>query len=559
MKPLPLIIGLVALVGVVVCGFVGMQEFKRMESDLLGLKSSLKESAKEAEARIQKAKEEADARTKELEAQWKAEQKKLLASLKKKADKSEITKISQEQTNEIIKKVEDSVVFVHVGMKGAGSGFAVNDTGMMLTNCHVVQEVQRLSVMTWQEDWVSADVVARDPVADLAILQITDEGMDMLKGVNRIPKGLKFANSDEVKVGDRIFTLGAPRMLTRTVNAGQVSNVDRYLQGLPILNKVSGLYNLYIQVDAGVMPGNSGGPSVNIKGEVIGVNTRANHDNALEGFVVPSNFAKDRMESLLNAPDKTNHYNTLGFEFEPFARRREEASSPMRLLPLDYDAGLLVGRVFQNSPAFKAGIRSNDLILEINGARVNCDDNGKVVAYRRDVAFGKPGSEYDLMVKHLDVRDATGKVQQVGATEKISVKILSEEEYMLPVGMLAMRAYVHVASSSEVPSEYEGAVKVAEMFNMGDMQMFKLNFTNSADYPLLVGDLVVQVEETRIKNIGTLSEAFTQITTTQRRWPNQLVVYREGKKVIVPLRQMQQPVVQQGGNQVNPNRKTEIF
>ena len=551
MKPLPLILGIVALISAAGVGLVSSQEIGKLGAEISSLRSELKKTSETSETSLEKIQDKAAQSENELKEQIAEQKKTLLAALKKKPDRSEISKISEEDTHALIQKVQDGVVFVKTG-QGAGSGFVVNDEGRMLTNCHVVQSFTSVSIMTWSEDWVSADVVARDPVADIAILQITPECMDRLKKLSALPKALKFADSETVKVGDRIFTMGAPHELTKTVNAGQVSNIERYLPGLPILNKVSGLYNIYFQVDAGVMPGNSGGPSINMKGEIVGINTRANYTNESEGFVLPSNFVKDRMESLLNSPDKVNRYNTLGFDFEPFTRRSEEAAANIRLLPEEYESGLIIGRVFQDSPAFRAGIRSNDLILEINGGKVNCDARCKVVAYRRDVAFGKPGSEYDLKIKHLDFRDPMGRVVQEGAIEKLSVRVVSEEDYSLPVAIPAIRAYVNVAPQSEVPTDCEGAVKISEMFNPMDMNNMKINAFNSADYALMAGDLVVQVEEQSVKDLGTMSEAFKQILS-QRRFPTALTVIREGKKVVLPLRQqMRQPPR-------NQPRKTEIF
>lgn len=552
MKPLPLILGIVAVVCAGVVGLMSSQEISKLESQLASLRGELDKATKASEDALEKFEEKSVQADMELEKKLAAQKKTLLASLKKKADRSDISAISQEDTHALIQKVQDGVVFVKAG-PGAGSGFVINDEGRMLTNCHVVQDLNSVNIMTWQEDWASADVVARDPVADIAILQMTPECMDRLKKLSAMPKALAFADSSTVKVGDRIFAMGAPHELTKTVNAGQVSNVDRYLPGLPILNKVSGLYNIYFQIDAGVMPGNSGGPCINMKGEIVGINTRANYQNEIEGFVLPSNFVKDRVEGMLSAPDKVNRYNTLGFEFEPWSRRSEEAAYNQRLLPQDYDSGLLVGRVFQDSPAFKAGVRSNDLILKFNGGPINCDSKGKVVAYRRDVAFGKPGSEYDLKIKHLDLRDPTGKIIQEGPIEDLTVKILSEEEYSLPVPIPPIRAYVNVAAASDVPSEFEGAVRIAEMFNPYDINNMKVTPFNSGDYALSAGDLVVLVEEQPVKDLGAMSEALKQIMMA-RRFPSALTVIRQGKKTVLPLRQQQA--------RQNPRaqgRKTEIF
>jgi S1-C subfamily serine protease len=294
------------------------------------------------------------------------------------ATSRDLTFTLETERKRVIKKAQVNVVHV-VAEKNKGSGFFINDQGWILTNCHVVGRSKEVKVMNWKEQWTVAKVLARDPVADIALLEI-----DVTKLEERAP-GATLADSDIVEVGDFIFTLGAPHGKIKTVNGGQVSNNSRYLKGLNILDERSGLHSLYLQVDSGIFPGHSGGPTINMRGEVIGINTRANIKDGAQGYLLPINYVKERLNSLLTSKTKENEYNTVGFELQP----RPNAE------------GVRVSNVMHNSMAHQEGWRDGDLILEMNGRALKLNSTGAIVALRREIAFGERGDLFTFKVKRF--------------------------------------------------------------------------------------------------------------------------------------------------------------
>jgi len=340
--------------------------------------------------------EELLARFNKLEVSCRKSQQSLQNSLNQTT--SQLPFIIEKYRKKIIKDAQVNVVYI-VSDENKGSGFFINDQGLMVSNCHVVGTSDKVNILTWNNNWCHAKVIATDAVADIALIQLNEDDLKKLRDSNTLPKGAQFANSDNVDVGDFIFTMGAPHNKIKTVSAGQVSNTARYLNSLPILDKISGLYYLYIQVDSGIMPGHSGGPSINLKGEVIGINTRANYDNNAEGYLLPINIAKERIDNLLTAHDKTNHYNTIGFEMNPYLAHLDDDKN---YLPAAYSSALRVDRIAINSVAFKQGWRDGDLILEINERAVDLQVKSDAIKYRTSIAFSQPGTELSFKVIRLE-------------------------------------------------------------------------------------------------------------------------------------------------------------
>ena len=235
--------------------------------------------------------------------------------------------------------------------RGQGSGVVIDDQGLVLTNAHVVERVDAVSVTLADGDQHDGSVVGTDPVTDLALVR--------LDGVTR-PEAAPLGDSDALEVGDWAIALGTPYGLERTVTLGIVSSLHRNISSLGFSDKRLDL----IQTDAAINPGNSGGPLVNGRGEVIGINTLVRSGpGAGLGFAIPINLARHVSEQLLTSGEVVHPY--LGVQLVPLTARiaREHNRDPNSLVELPERFGALVQSVLPDSPAERAGLRRGDLVI----------------------------------------------------------------------------------------------------------------------------------------------------------------------------------------------------
>ena len=235
--------------------------------------------------------------------------------------------------------------------RGQGSGVVIDDQGLVLTNAHVVERVDAVSVTLADGDQHDGSVVGTDPVTDLALVR--------LDGGTR-PEAAPLGDSDALEVGDWAIALGTPYGLERTVTLGIVSSLHRNISSLGFSDKRLDL----IQTDAAINPGNSGGPLVNGRGEVIGINTLVRSGpGAGLGFAIPINLARHVSEQLLTSGEVVHPY--LGVQLVPLTGRiaREHNRDPNSLVELPERFGALVQSVLPDSPAERAGLRRGDLVI----------------------------------------------------------------------------------------------------------------------------------------------------------------------------------------------------
>ena len=235
--------------------------------------------------------------------------------------------------------------------RGQGSGVVIDDQGLVLTNAHVVERVDAVSVTLADGDQHDGSVVGTDPVTDLSLVR--------LDGGTR-PAAAPLGDSDGLEVGDWAIALGTPYGLERTVTLGIVSSLHRNISSLGFSDKRLDL----IQTDAAINPGNSGGPLVNGRGEVIGINTLVRSGpGAGLGFAIPINLARHVSEQLLTSGEVVHPY--LGVQLVPLTARiaREHNRDPNSLVELPERFGALVQSVLPDSPAERAGLRRGDLVI----------------------------------------------------------------------------------------------------------------------------------------------------------------------------------------------------
>lgn len=245
--------------------------------------------------------------------------------------------------------------------QGIGSGVIMSDEGHILTNAHVVgKDAERIWVTLGNLERVPAQLVGWDHWTDLAVLQLNLEAMD--------ERGLTFefalfGNSDDLYPGQTVYAVGTPNGLSRTVTRGIISNTNRYFEGSHVGDGYeTGFFNNWLQTDAAINPGNSGGPLVDERGLVVGINTRAYLGANNLGFAVPSNSAREVMTALVESGELPRAY--LGIVLGPL--QDLEA-----FYALEINNGVLVQSVDPGSPAAAAGLRAGDILLRMDGERLD--------------------------------------------------------------------------------------------------------------------------------------------------------------------------------------------
>ena len=229
-----------------------------------------------------------------------------------------------------------------------GSGFIIDEKGIVITNNHVIQNADDIIVRVNGDQEFKADVIGADPLMDIAVLQLdTDETF--------IP--VKFGDSDKARIGDWVIAIGNPFGLGGTVTAGIISARNRSI-GLS-------RYEDFIQTDASINSGNSGGPLFDMEGNVIGINTAILGRNGSIGigFSIPSNSAQIVINQLIEFGETKRGW--LGVRIQDVTKEIADVEN------LDKPRGALVASVADNSPSDKAGIKSGDIILEFNGEKIN--------------------------------------------------------------------------------------------------------------------------------------------------------------------------------------------
>jgi serine protease Do len=291
-------------------------------------------------------------------------------------------------------------------VQGLGSGVIVDSDGVILTNNHVVEQADSIQVTLPDGRALDAEVVGTDPDSDLAVLRVKEKGLPYLE----------FGDSDTIEVGEWVLAIGNPfsEALRHTVTSGIVSAKGREVNMSPT-------YNDFIQTDAAINPGNSGGALVDMEGKLIGINTaiisQTGTNNGI-GFAIPSNLAKQVMDSLLEHGRVIRGW--LGVTVQGVTN--EIASA----LGLETPHGALVVEVANGSPADKAGLKRGDLVVEINGRQVASSQD-----LTNKVGAMSPGSETHM------------KVLREGGSKEITV-VLGERPADLS------------AKSSAAPSEEQG-------------------------------------------------------------------------------------------------------
>lgn len=245
--------------------------------------------------------------------------------------------------------------------RGTGSGFIIKSDGLILTNAHVVEGADTVTVLLKDGRELRGRVMGADSLTDVAVVKVE---------ANNLPS-VAMGNSDGLRPGEWAIAIGNPLGLDNTVTVGIISATGRRSSQVGVSDKRVG----FIQTDAAINPGNSGGPLLNQRGEVIGINTAILQGAQGLGFAIPINTAQKIADQLI-AKGRVDH-PYLGIRMTAITPElKQEINRDRRAnFTLQADKGVLVFRVMQNSPAAKAGMRPGDVIQKINGQTVTKPDD----------------------------------------------------------------------------------------------------------------------------------------------------------------------------------------
>ncbi len=378
-----------------------------------------------------------------------------------------------------------------------GSGFIISEDGYIITNFHVIKDATDIIVKLIDKREFKSDevkVVGSDARTDLALLKIVTK--------DKLPS-LLLGNSDLIRVGDWVIAFGNPFHLEGTVTVGVISAKGRSNITLP----EGPDFQSFLQTDAAINPGNSGGPLVNIHGEVVGINsaiTSPSGGNVGIGFAIPINMAKTVIDELRDKGKVTRGY--LGIYLQDIT---EDLKEGMGLSTL---SGVLVSEVMNNTPASRAGLKNGDVILEIDGKKVE-----DVQSFRITIASLPVGKTISLKVfrdgKEKNVQVTVGEVP---AEQNASV----EEEKGSSLGLTVVNVNDQRADRYELDVD-AGAVVITVQ-------------TGSAAEKagIAAGDVIVGIGKSEIKNVDDYKKAVAGLTKGK---PVIFQIQRNERKVYVAV------------------------
>ena len=351
-------------------------------------------------------------------------------------------------------------------MTGLGSGFIISDDGIIVTNNHVIEGADEITVILSDETEYTAQLLGRDPKADIAVLKIDAE--------TSILTAVEWGDSDAMRVGDWTIAIGNPLGLGGTVTAGILSAISRDIGGGP--------YVKFLQTDASINRGNSGGPLFNLDGKVIGINTAIVSQTGGSiglGFAIPSNSAKKIVQQLKEF-GKTKR-GWLGIQIQPVTKDFAES------LGLPDQKGAFVSNVNPKGPSKDAGLEPGDVILKFNN-----NDIMKMSDLPRVVAESDVGSRAYLEVwrknKKINIEVVLGELPGEVITERTKKK---SDEIKINIDILGITI-----------SNKPNGVEVISIDNQ--------------ESNLQIGDIILEVNRELVNDTNSFNKLVTKLEKTGR-------------------------------------------
>jgi len=300
--------------------------------------------------------------------------------------------------------------------RGIGSGVIFDDDGRILTNFHVAGRAAEIFVTLFSKERVRGKLVGDDHWTDLAVVQMD---LNELKQKKISFKHADLGESKQLIPGQDVMAVGTPFGLARTMTLGVVSNNERtfYPEHMRIDEYETGDFSNWIQMDTPINPGNSGGPLVDMTGKVVGINTRGGGQNL--NFAIPIDLAKEVIGKILDTagPDKKGRVDRsdLGMDLKPM----QDLES---FFAVDIDKGVLVNSVDRNSASAKAGVRPQDILLEVDGHKTNVRFPEELAPVRKMIADISIGTDVPLKLQRgkemIELTAKTLKLQGSVGEEK---------------------------------------------------------------------------------------------------------------------------------------------
>jgi len=373
--------------------------------------------------------------------------------------------------------------------RNLGSGFVIDKKGFILTNNHVVEKADEITVKLADGKSFLANIVGRDPKTDLALIRIESD-----QELTPLPLG----DSENLEVGDWVIAMGNPFGLDNTVTAGIVSAKYRHIGAGP--------YENFIQTDASINPGNSGGPLLNTRGEVIGINTVIFSQTGGSigiGFAIPINMAKEILEQLRTGRVIRGWLGVMIQKVTPELKAK---------LGLEEESGALVADVSSGGPAEKAGIQRGDVIVFFNGKKINEMNElpylvastpiGKTVP----VKVIRKGKEKTVEIKVGELKEEK-KEPESGAKSGAESRLGMRVEDLTP----------QLAKNLGLPPEAEGVAVV--QVDVGSA---------AAEAGLRPGDVILDLDQEPVKN----ADAFLKKINRYRKGDTILFLIKRGDSTL---------------------------
>ncbi len=376
--------------------------------------------------------------------------------------------------------------------RSLGSGFIIDPAGLIITNNHVVEGADKITVKLIGGKDYKATIKGRDPKTDLALIQISNPPADLVF--------LKLGDSEAVRVGDWVMAVGNPFGLSHTVTQGIISAKGRVIGAGP--------YDNFLQTDASINPGNSGGPLLNLKGEVVGINTAILASGQGIGFATPSNMASSVIPQLKEKGKVVR--GMIGVQVQNVTPELAKSFG------LPEPKGALVAEVYQDSPAEKAGIHRGDIIIEFNGHSIHeMNDLPRLVA---DTAPGAKASvkvlregkpkDLTLTITELQEEKQAAQAKEEGAGEEA------------PLGMVVKNIDPNLAKRFRL-RDTKGALVVG--VEQGSV---------AADAGIRPGDLLLEVDG---QVINTAKDFMTATSKLKKESTVRFLIKRQGRTLYLTL------------------------
>ena len=372
-----------------------------------------------------------------------------------------------------------------------GSGVIISSDGYILTNNHVIKNADKIKVLLSDKREFIGKLVGADPKTDLSVIKIEAEGLS----------SIEIGNSDNLKVGELVLAIGNPYGLNKTITMGIVSAVGRANVGIAD-------YEDFIQTDAAINPGNSGGALVNVRGELVGVNTAIFSTSGGYqgiGFAIPSNMVKVVMNSLI----------TEGKVIRGWFGVSVQSITPdlAKQFKLEENQGILISNVIENSPAELAGLMRGDVIIEFNGKKVN-----EPFVLRNTVAGIKPGEEVSIkIIRDEEVRAITVVIGELpGDIQKITAPVI--ENALRGVSVLDLTP--EIFDKLNLPEKIRGVV------------VANIEPGSPAETSIAPGDVILEVNRKGIANVEDYEAMVSKIKPDRDIL---LLIFRRGSTIFATI------------------------